>query len=46
MSLDDAIEYLSDEDLLEVTPVALRLRKKELRHETRLREAKRAKLGK
>ena len=46
MSLDDAIEYLSDEDLLEVTPAALRLRKKELRHETRMRASKRAKLGK
>ena len=46
MSLDDAIEYLSDEDLLEVTPAALRLRKKELRHETRMRDTKRAKMGK
>ena len=45
LSLDDAIEYLADDDLLEVTPVALRLRKKELRHEIRQREAKRAKLG-
>ena len=45
LSLDDAIEYLADDDLLEVTPVALRLRKKELRHETRMRETKRAKLG-
>lgn len=46
LSLDDAIEYLSNEDLLEVTPVALRLRKKELRHEIRQRAAKRAKEGK
>jgi GTP-binding protein len=46
LSLDDSIEYLADDDLLEVTPVALRLRKKELRHEIRMREAKRAKLGK
>jgi GTP-binding protein len=45
LSLDDAIEYLSNEDLLEVTPVALRIRKKELRHEIRMRETKRAKLG-
>jgi GTP-binding protein len=46
LSLDDSIEYLTDDDLLEVTPVALRLRKKELRHETRMRETKRAKQGK
>jgi GTP-binding protein len=46
LSLDDSIEYLADDDLLEVTPVALRIRKKELRHEIRMREAKRAKLGK
>ena len=45
LSLDDAIEYLADDDLLEVTPVALRLRKRELRHETRMRDTKRAKLG-
>jgi hypothetical protein len=31
---------------LEVTPVALRIRKKELRHEIRMREVKRAKQGK
>ena len=43
LSLDDAIQYLEKGDLLEVTPVALRIRKKELRHETRQREAKRAK---
>ena len=46
LSLDDAIEYLSNEDLLEVTPTSLRLRKRELRHDIRMREAKRAKLGK
>jgi GTP-binding protein len=33
MSLDDAIEYLSDDDLLEVTPASLRIRKRELRHD-------------
>lgn len=46
LSLDDAIEYLATDDLLEVTPVALRIRKKELRHEIRMRELKRAKAGK
>ena len=46
LSLDDAIEYLADDDLLEVTPVALRIRKRELRHDIRMREVKRAKQGK
>jgi len=46
LSLDDAIEYLSGEELLEVTPSSLRIRKKELRHDVRLREAKRASLAK
>ncbi|MDI9546143.1 MAG: translational GTPase TypA [Chloroflexota bacterium] len=46
LSLDDAMEYLSGEDLLEVTPASLRIRKKELRHDVRLREAKRASLAK
>ncbi len=46
MSLDDAMEYLSNEDLLEVTPTSLRIRKKELRHDTRMRDAKRASLAK
>jgi GTP-binding protein len=45
MSLDDCIEYLTDDDLLEVTPVSLRLRKKELRHEVRMKTIKKAKKG-
>ena len=45
LSLDDAIEYLGDDDLLEVTPSALRIRKKELRHDIRQRAAKRAANG-
>ncbi|MEZ4613440.1 MAG: hypothetical protein R2838_24920 [Caldilineaceae bacterium] len=44
MSLDDAIQFLRDDELLEVTPVALRIRKKELRHEVRQRAAKKARL--
>lgn len=44
MSLDDAIQFLRDDELLEVTPVALRIRKKELRHEIRQRAAKKARL--
>jgi GTP-binding protein len=42
LSLDDAIQYLDKGDLLEVTPKSLRIRKRELRHDIRLREAKRA----
>ena len=45
MSLDDAIEYLGMDELLEVTPAALRMRKKQLRHELRYREEKSAKKG-
>lgn len=45
MSLDESIEYLAKDDLLEVTPVALRIRKKELRHEIRQRDIKRAQKG-
>ena len=45
MSLDDAIEYLGADELLEVTPAALRMRKKQLRHELRYREEKSAKKG-
>jgi GTP-binding protein len=43
MSLDESIEYLSIDELLEVTPESLRIRKKELKHEQRMKEAKRAK---
>jgi GTP-binding protein len=42
MSLDESIEYLAKDDLLEVTPVALRIRKKELRHDIRQRDIKRS----
>lgn len=43
LSLDDYIEYLTEDDLLEVTPLSMRLRKKELQHEIRLKAIKRAK---
>jgi GTP-binding protein len=46
LTLDDAIEYLSQDELLEVTPKSLRIRKKELRHDIRQRAAKRAKTDK
>jgi len=41
MSLDQYIEYLADDELLEVTPMNLRIRKRILDHSTRLRQAKR-----
>jgi GTP-binding protein len=43
MSLDECIEYLSDDELLEVTPESLRIRKRVLDRHERGRAAKRAK---
>ncbi len=43
MSLDEAIEYLHEDELLEVTPESLRIRKMVLDHNLRNREAKRVK---
>jgi GTP-binding protein len=43
MSLDEAIEQLAEDELLEVTPLSLRIRKKVLDMHTRGRQAKRAK---
>jgi len=43
MSLDEAIEYIGDDERLEVTPKALRVRKKELQHGIRQRAEKNAK---
>jgi GTP-binding protein len=45
LSLDDAIEYLSTDELLEVTPESLRVRKKELDHSMRQRALKNGKKG-
>jgi GTP-binding protein len=44
MSLDEAIEYLSDDELLEVTPLSLRIRKMILDSHARGRERKRVKM--
>jgi GTP-binding protein len=41
MSLDDCIEFLADDELLEVTPHNLRLRKRVLNNEERQKEQKR-----
>ena len=43
LSLDDAIENIGNDELLEVTPKALRVRKKELHHGLRYRADKNAK---
>jgi GTP-binding protein len=42
MSLDECIEYLGDDELLEVTPESLRIRKRILDSRTRGREDKRS----
>ena len=43
MSLDESIEYLGPDELLEITPGSLRIRKKVLNHATRQKAMKRAK---
>jgi len=43
MSLDEAIEYLADDELLEVTPAAYRIRKRILNSEERSKRVKKAK---
>jgi hypothetical protein len=43
MSLDECIEYLHDDELLEVTPESLRIRKRILDKHERGRQTKRAK---
>jgi GTP-binding protein len=45
LSLDDAIEYIGDDELVEVTPKSFRLRKKLLSIEERKREQKRRDLA-
>ncbi len=44
MSLEQAIAFLEDDELLEITPKSLRLRKRFLDHNVRLRNEKQAKL--
>jgi GTP-binding protein len=45
MSLDEAIEYLADDELLEVTPQSLRIRKAVLNNHDRGKMQKRAKMA-
>jgi GTP-binding protein len=40
MTLEDSLEYLGDDELLEVTPVSLRIRKKFLKAHERKRSTK------
>jgi GTP-binding protein len=44
MSLDEAIEYLDDDELLEVTPLSYRIRKRILETHERGKQTKIAKL--
>ena len=41
MSLEEALEFINDDELVEVTPAAIRLRKRTLDHSDRRREEKR-----
>ena len=43
LSLDEAIEYLADDELLEVTPLNYRIRKRILNTEERGKQSKKAK---
>ncbi|MEI6179406.1 MAG: translational GTPase TypA [Chloroflexales bacterium] len=45
LSLDDAIEYIGDDELVEVTPKGWRIRKKQLSADNRRREKKRRDLA-
>ena len=43
MSLDEAVEYLSDDELLEVTPESYRIRKRILKTDERGKQTKKIK---
>ena len=43
MSLEEAIEFMNDDELLEVTPEHFRIRKRLLNHADRMRALKRSK---
>ena len=42
MSLEQALEFIDDDELVEVTPVAIRVRKKFLKEHERKRESRKA----
>ena len=43
LALEECLEFIDDDELLEITPKSLRMRKRELNHEQRARAAYRAK---
>ena len=43
LTLEECLEFIDDDELLEITPKSLRMRKRELNHEQRARAAYRAK---
>ncbi len=43
LTLEESLEFIDDDELLEVTPKALRIRKRELRHDQRAKEESRRK---
>jgi GTP-binding protein len=45
MSIDEAIEYLADDELLEVTPQSYRIRKRILNTDDRGKQEKKAKVA-
>jgi GTP-binding protein len=42
LSLDDSVEFISDDELVEVTPLSIRIRKKILRKDDRAKSSNRA----
>ena len=45
MSLEQCMEFLADDELLEITPKSLRIRKRILNHEQRMKAQSREKSG-
>ena len=43
LTLEECLEFIDDDELLEITPKSLRMRKRQLSHEQRAKEAARAK---
>jgi len=40
MSMEQALEFIADDELLEITPKSLRIRKRELSHDQRMKKRK------
>lgn len=43
LSLEECMEFINDDELLEITPKSIRMRKRELNHEIRARQISKAK---